>query len=35
LKPVVFAFAMLFEVMSRAELAAVKPDNAMLKVAMF
>ncbi len=34
LNPVVSAFAMLFEVMSRAELAADKPDNAILKVAM-
>jgi hypothetical protein len=34
LNPVVSAFAMLFEVMSRAELAPVKPDNAILNVAM-
>jgi hypothetical protein len=33
LNPVVSAFAMLLDVMSKAELAAVKPDNAILKVA--
>jgi hypothetical protein len=33
LNPVVSALAMLLEVMSSAEFAAVNPDNAMLKVA--
>src|SRR5208283_38316 len=35
LKPTVSALAMLFEVMSSAEFAALRPDSAMLNVAMY